>query len=549
MKRKILYILILVLAAKIALSVYGINWGLPDRWNADERFNACIKIVTDRTFLYSNVEPYHPIIYYYFVFIWLLPYFLFLKLTGFDLEAIRSATSISWLAVTKASPGFANGLLIAERLSSAALGLLTVFIVYRIARKAFDEKTGIFSALILTLNVGMIGTNHFVKNENLCLFLIALIIYMWLVMLAGKFSCKKFYLSCFLAGLAIGTKLDSAIIIFGLVYMLYALRKRANGLMVRLKEVSFSAGFLLLGALLGYPRLVIPVKGVTSVKESAVRGFSILFATPSLENTFNQLRATFLKITSTFNLPITIFLLIGLFLCLVRLRNNRFTQVSLAILLPYYFVIVFLYSMVYANLIILSIPFLSIYAGYGFKMFWDALARRRVTRAVFAIVIFLYSMTYAVRADMTFACNDTRYTSTRWIEDNIPAGSSIGIAQEPEQLFSSRLLEKYPIYYNGTRMNYESNAYTESREKESWAKSAVMRKLSSCDYAVISTWNYILFERTVAETLENDVYGTGDWRLIKTIRYNEDLFLNPRPTYTCPVIFIFKNKGLPKGAE
>ena len=541
MNRYIVLVLIIVLVIKFVLSLYGLGWGAPDRWNQDERINAALKIVTERTYYYSNVEISHPIVYYYFLLLWLLPYLLILKLTGFNLEAARSAASVSWLAMTKAAPGFASGLLIAGRSSSVILGLLTVLFTYLIAKKIFDEKTGIFSALILTLNVGLLGTNHFAKNENLSIFLIVVVLFMWTTIVNGKFSYSKFYTTCFLSGLAIGTKLDSAIILVGVIFVLYNIRDKAGSFFNKLKTVFFAGAFISLGVLLGYPRLVIPSKNAIGIKEGIYKGFVTLFTTPTIKSVANQVKFIFLKWISAYNILIAVFLFAGLALCLVRLsKMHKFVRLCFLILAAYYFVILFMYRFVYTNLVILSFPILAICAGYGFKIFWDIMADFRRTRLALSIFILLYSLFYAVKADMVFTKNDTRYFSTRWIEKNIPPGATIGIIEEPEVLFSSRLVERYAVYYLGERITYENNPYLNRKKMPYLDEAGEIKTLSGFDYAVVVTGNYMRFETGLKNITEEMLRAMKEWRLIKTFQYNEDLFFNPRPTYTCPTILIFK---------
>src|SRR3989338_3182509 len=177
-KIKISYVLLTVLALKICLSVYGIGWGLPYRWNQDERITAPLRMIAEKTFFSCPVDFYHPLFYKYFLMVALAPYYLFLKVVGYNFSVVKAASSVSWLSLVKADPNFASGLMLAGRIPSVILGVGTVLVVYMIAKKIYGHTVGIFSSLALTLNVGFIASNHFIKDENLTVFLFVCILYL-----------------------------------------------------------------------------------------------------------------------------------------------------------------------------------------------------------------------------------------------------------------------------------------------------------------------------------------------------------------------------------
>ena len=544
MKRSLpitVWFIVLIVCLKLLLGIYGINWGNPDRWNVDDRLTAALRMVSEKTFFYSSIQSSHPVFYYYFLLSALLPYFLFLKLTGFDFYMAKKAALISWLSFTRACPDLANGLLIAGKLSSLLLGVGTILIIFLLARKIYGNRIALFSAIILTLNVGLVGTNHLIKNENLAIFLVVLVIYIWTSILKNKFSYKKFYLSCFLSGLAIGTKLDSAILLFGISFtILYCLRTVALNMYRNIGLILASCIFVSLGVLAGYPRFIVPVKVPGGVVEGAVGGFSVLFCTPGILNTLEQTKMVAMNLASSFNILISIFLVLGVAFSLTKLKTLGYhAYLLLSIFIPYFIINIFFYKFTATKLLVLSLPFLAIFAGLGFELFWKKMALHKPMRAILSILMLIYSVIYVVRADMVFAKDDTRYISTRWVEKNIHAGASIAIVQEPELLFSSRLVGEYAIYYGEERLSYDNNPYTKPRTGAA-SETALLKNLSGYDYAIVSSWNHMAFETGGKDRMEEMLLGNKGYALVKAIEYNENLLFNPRPSYTCPAIFIFK---------
>ena len=76
------------------------------------------------------------------------------------------------------------------------------------------------------------------------------------------------------------------------------------------------------------------------------------------------------------------------------------------------------------------VPFLCIFAGYGVSEFSAAVAgwlraRRAVIAAVCGVAVIAPSALSVVRFDRLLAKEDSRVIAARWIQEQIPSGSSI----------------------------------------------------------------------------------------------------------------------------
>ncbi len=533
-----------ILALKLFLSVYGITWGLPYRWNQDERITTALRMIAEKAFFYCPVDYYHPLFYKYFLIAALAPYYLFLKLVGCNFSVIQKASSVSWLSLVKAAPDFASGIMLVGRASSVILGLFTVVMVYLIAKKMYGRKIGIFSALALTLNMGFITTNHFIKDENLAVALLVCALYLWITALDGRLNIKRIYLASFLTGLAIATKLDTTVLLSGAVLMgAYVLLSGDLSFSKKRKILFFTGLLIFAGFLFGYPRLVIPVKLKIGAVEGGVAAFSVLFAPPTIANIFLQVKMTLLNIISSFGVPVSIFVISGLAFSVYNFRKMTRAELLLySVLIPYIFTEFFLYVAVATKLIILSLPILSIFAGYGFVKLWDKMKHFNTVRILIAGLIAAYSVFYAIKADLVFTKNDTRYISTDWIKNNIKAGSTIDILQEPEVLFSSVLIGEYKIYYQGEEIRYDNNPYREVRTGAGNAAGDYILGKGH-EYVIVSSWDYMRYERGAKDHFYEKMRDNKNYSLVKKIEYDENLFFNPRPAFTSPVIFIFKETG------
>lgn len=542
-KRKAMLGLALVIALKIALSLYGITWGLPDRWCLDERINAPLRMLAERTFFHSSVEPYHPMLYYYFLLAFLGPYLLVLKLSAVDPYALKEAASVSWLALTKTAPAVATNLMLIGRLSSVVLGVITVALIYNITKKVFNEKAAIFASLAATLNVGLLSTNHIVKNENLALMLMTIVFYLCIDLIHKEFDCRRLYLTCFIAGLAIATKLDAAIIIPGLAVVMIHIASSDKRSRISTAIIFLMSGLLIMiGVVLGYPRIIIPVSAGPSIIDNTVYAFSVLFGKPSIKSVIMQSKDVLLFLMSMFNPAILIFLPIGLLISFRAGIKHMYIRALLSVLTTYLFVNMFLYNSIATKLIILTVPIFSIFIGYGLSIVWDRLAIFKPIRSIMFISVFIYSMAYAIKTDMVFAALDTRYVSTKWIVENIPRGATIAIVQEPEMLFSSCIMDKYNIYYRGELITTERNYYNGWKAGNGGVDLQLMDR-KNFDYLIGSSWDLMKFETGSKDHMLERLKNQEGYNLIKSFVFKEDIFLNPRPSYASPSIFIFKKEA------
>jgi len=540
MKRESLKI-IPVMLLNVILTVFGIRWGLPFRWNLDERITTPIRMVIEKTFFYCSVDVYHPLFYKYFLMIFIAPYYMFLKVSGYNFAIVKKAASMSWLSLGKAAPEFVNGLMITGRLSSALLAVFTVLVVYAITKKLYNSKSGIFAALALTLNVGFVGTSHAIKNENLAVFLFVCVLYLWVLILMDKVTYKRLYLASFLTGLAVGTKLDSLVLLCGTVIMIFFIFKdQIFSLGKKLKMLLFIPFFIFCGLLFGYPRIIFPVPLNIGIVEGATRGFSVLFNFPSITSVISQVKFTVLNIASSFGIVLSLFVVVGLLSLIIRYKKIKRAEILLLLVLAAYLTVdFFVYNCISTKLIFFSLPILAIFAGYSFGQLWNKLNSNRFLKILVSTFVLLLSLFYIIKADLVFAKYDTRYTSTEWIKDNVKPGSSIFIAQEPELLFESDLISDYKIYYRGKELRFDNNPYREIANTTGDSYKSLLAK-RPYDYIVVSSWDFVKYETGSKDRMLEDMSKIRGYRLIKSIYYDENLLFKPRPPYTSPAIFVFK---------
>lgn len=121
----------------------------------------------------------------------------------------------------------------AARFFSAVFALLTAFLAYAFARRLYDERTGIYAALILgTSLIYFCLAKLIITDMALMFFFSAIMVFFYLGWQTGQ---RKLYYACYaFAGLAVLTKGPIGILLPGFVMVVYLLSRRKAGELLRL---------------------------------------------------------------------------------------------------------------------------------------------------------------------------------------------------------------------------------------------------------------------------------------------------------------------------
>jgi Dolichyl-phosphate-mannose-protein mannosyltransferase len=175
----------LILALSLLLNLWGIWFGLPDSWHPDELVHRSVTMARNATlvphsYLYGSAH-------YYLQLLVMVPAYLVTELFSSDVETQKI---VAYLAA---------------RSLSAVMGAGCVAFTYMLARKIFDERTALLSALLLTLSTGLVSLAHFATVDVPMLFwMMASYAFSARVMAGG--GLRDFLLAGAFAGMAAATK-------------------------------------------------------------------------------------------------------------------------------------------------------------------------------------------------------------------------------------------------------------------------------------------------------------------------------------------------------
>jgi 4-amino-4-deoxy-L-arabinose transferase-like glycosyltransferase len=411
--------LIAILAAGFALRIWSIGWGMPYTYHGDEPKYLARAV---NMLVNGDLNPH------YFENPPLLTYAILIELqiilhAGQLLGFLHSATDIGTQQAVDPTP-----LYIMVRTQVALLGTGTVLLTYLIARRLLDVKSALLGALVLAVSFLHVRDSHYAVNDIPATFLLMTSVYFASrVFTDGR--RRDYVLGGIFLGLAVATKYNVGL---GAVALLAAhLLSRKNH--PRLLDIRAHLPLLAAAAasLLAYV-----LANPYSVLDSAafLKDFSSQYhwTADPFSTSDTSMAEMILRVLSVGIGPaILVASVLGLGVMVFRRRR----EMALLASFPLVYLAFFLMgsSLFYARFAIPMLPFIALFAGYAVVYAAHA-ARVVVPRwgvAIIAVAIIALmvapSVVLDVRHDSLLRAEDTRLLLGRWVEQNIPPGSKIGL--------------------------------------------------------------------------------------------------------------------------
>ena len=436
-KTSIILILILVLSFFLRLS--GINFGLPSKNLALTTYNP------DEPLSFYPMEKWDPKKLYFHpgrALLW----------GGFHLYVLATLVKTGQIiGIVKLGPREflinnlkeVDKLYIIGRLLMIISGVLSVFLIYLICKKSFDEKTGLIAGFIFAILPAHIVNSFYVRPDALMIFFALVSVWYSLKIIeTGKF---KFYvLSSFFVGLATATKLSGAVYgIFPLTAHflskkseqysegLTPLEKGGWGGFLRLFSIPF---ICLIGFIIGCPYSVIDFN---SSSESFLHYLKINFSlsrgtmNPGQEILFGTGWKSYFTYYLPYGigLPLLITGVAGAILTSYRiLKNNLYTKKFDILFFISGIIIFYVISSTRNQVIWYTLPVLPFFAIFSARLFRILLENfNKIFATVILIIVSGYTLIYSIANLNLYIEKNVREEASEWIEKNIPKGSIIAI--------------------------------------------------------------------------------------------------------------------------
>lgn len=388
-------VLSIVILIGLFLRLYGINFGLPFTYHADE------PIVVNHAMAYGtgDLNPHFfaiPPLVSYVLFILYGIYFLI----GKALHVFSSPESFA-LAFLKDPTVF----YIIGRVSlGVILGTATIVLVYILGKKIFSEKAGLLAALFFSISFINVQNCHYIYADVMMVFFIVLASIAALSI--ARSGSLKSYITCgIFAGLATAAKYNAALT-FIIVPAAYFFTDKERGF----KKLVFSFAAMCIAYIVCNPYSLADIKYFVSQ----------MISQAGTECSLGPLYHIRYSLKEGLGLLLTVLGVIGMFYYAVKKRGIHAAIVSFPVL---FYVTLIFFSQPHERYVLPLTPFIALYAA--------ALILENIKGFILpfflVLLIVVPNLEKSIYSDYLFAQQDTRTIAKKWIEENIKDGSKIAI--------------------------------------------------------------------------------------------------------------------------
>jgi len=410
--------IILVIGAIVRIC--GINFGLP---HTGARPDESDIVQIALRFGLGDLNPHwfmYPSLYMYVLFVLYAIYYLLGRFFGVF------SSSISFMISGVSDP---TNLYLIDRFLSAAMGIATIYIVYKLCRYLFNKNVAILASLFLSLSYLHVRDSHFGVTDITMTFFVMCSIY-FIVKCLENDSLVNYAVAGIFGGLTTSIKYPGGMVMLPLL-MTYFINS-VNSFKTREYRKIFINNklFTIFGVffasfILGTPYSIFDFKAF--IRDVFMMGSKI-------ETGHGTAVIRGWLYHSMFSLPIgmgslhLLFGLAGMATCLLwnRAELNR-AKASILFVFPVAYYLFFGSShAVFLRYIIPVVPFICIGAAYFVCFLNERYFKHMIFVIIIAIIIMCPSIYRIFQFDSLLLKKDNRLVAAEWVERNIKDGSSIG---------------------------------------------------------------------------------------------------------------------------
>lgn len=393
----------LVLGLGFLMRVWGIGFGLPYLYQADEgnmlytTFYAAANWLRPESFIHSVLISY-----------FLLPIYGFYYLVGTILGIFSSPLElyISFLE----DPTL---MIILGRIALVVVSMATVLITFIIGKRFFNEKVGILGAFFLSFTFLFVKESHYIKDEVLAAFFVALFFYFTLLVLT-KARSRDYLWSGIFFGLSVSAKYIYAPIFLTLIIASYFGGKRFKLVLISVGAALFSFFISNPYTLLDFPNFLEQIKGLwfehRMIGPALIEGRSVWLS--------------FLveHLPQGMGWPSFFITTVGFIWVFLDTRKKKGILLGLTTVLLFFGVIIGGGN--FPRWVVPLFPLMSLMGGIALERIFKG---KKAAITLLAFLIVLPSFVRIVKFNKLITWPDTRSLAKHWVEDHIPAGTKIAI--------------------------------------------------------------------------------------------------------------------------
>ncbi|MCK4558252.1 MAG: glycosyltransferase family 39 protein [Calditrichia bacterium] len=399
------YILTGIILLGALLRFGGIFEGLPAVYNSTEQFLAkyTLKMAANRT-----LDPgfyIYPSLYQYFLLMLYGIYYLFGLLFGIFQDSFDFA--VHYLI----NP---SGIFLIGRISSVCLSIISIWIIYNLAKKRFSGQLALLSASFMAFSYYILVFCRYAIHESFLIFFTVLALDRFWESLHNQ-PYKILFSAGLFSGLAIASKYNAGFLVFGLILSVYFSYRRFND-RIHLRLIYAFAG-LFIGFLLPNPYWLIS-------PEKYLSGFYMV--TEQMNYGMLTERATIymweIEQILTHELLLGVLFIVSTVFAL--LKRNQYGLILLSIVLPTYLYVGSWDKKGIDYLLVCWPAFILLTTDY-LNNYWKKIkVRSRLTIGIIFIVLFpllLFNMYHTILLILP----DTRQDASEWLLTNMGSKDKI----------------------------------------------------------------------------------------------------------------------------
>jgi 4-amino-4-deoxy-L-arabinose transferase-like glycosyltransferase len=409
--------LVAILAVAAVVRYWAINFCLPGLLcRPDEE--AVAGIATH--FFTRDLNPHFfdwPTLFFYETAAGLVAYFK----VGLLLGWFRGEYHFFQTIVADPSPVF-----LTARLLSATAGVASVWVLARVGRRLFGERTALIAALFLALAFLHVRDSHFGVTDVTATSLL-LVSFLFIVRFSESSRTRDLIIAAVAAGLATSTKYNVATVALPALWAVFAPTDASSGgVSARLGRAALFAAVMVLAfaltspyCFLEYAQFIAALRGVSA---HLAAGHGVILGRGWVVHLTSSLRYGL-------GLPLLAAGLTGLFL--LAWKHGR-KGILIALFPVTYYVVIGSGYTVFARYILPVVPFLCLTAAFAVSEAGRSIAAwsrgagwAPATTWVLALLVAAPSAWSVVQFDRLIARTDSRVLAARWVELRFPEGANI----------------------------------------------------------------------------------------------------------------------------
>lgn len=412
-KKEFLLIIIIVLMGFI-FRLWGIDHNLPLLPDPDEQMN----VNRSLAFGSGDLNPHnfkHPATHQYMVSILFGIYFVISYLTG----GISSIHDFELLFISAPTYFY-----LIARVFVAILGSITLYLIYLTGKNNYGNTVGVTSSVFLMVSVAH-ATYYLPKGEIPTTFFICLS-FIYILKFSSEGKLKDYILAGIFAGLAVGTKYYSGLLIFPIIASHFIYRSKAKVSYLN-RNIVYSLIFMALTFFITNPFIILDFKTFNEHFKYQMEWPSMYSETLS---GFGAGHIFYLKsiVSYCLGLVLGVISLLGFLFALYR--REKCDLIIFSFIVPF-FLVLGLTNLPYFRYMIPILPFLVLFGGrlvfefLNFSPIKLNANNKSLIISIVTLILILSPMYNLINYNIRANEKDIRIVAKEWVEANIPKDSKI----------------------------------------------------------------------------------------------------------------------------